>query len=168
MNQKKIKEAILSNEIINNIVKSNRWGINHGSNIIEYFIDNDLEIEYGDSKLRKKIIKEYISKKINHVFNDILNESPDFLYRSVYLREAPEVKGVFGIYWSSKELTAPCVEHSYGTEYLLKIDFNNSLVDWTKTILSRLDYIYGEQEKEYQLFNNVLTTLVNYEEIKDN
>ena len=153
MNQNILKQTILSDEIINQIISNERWGIFHGSHIIEYFIDNDLEIEYANSSLRKKIIKEYISKKINQIFKDIEKEKPEKLYRSVYLNSEPDIKGFFGIFWSSKENTAPCVEYNTGREYLLEIKFNSEDINWLNTILSRLDYIHGDREKEYQLFD---------------
>jgi hypothetical protein len=163
MNQQIIKETILSNEIISKIIKSQRWGIFHGSHIIEYFIDNDLEIEYADSALRKKIIKAYISKKIMTIFKDIEMESKETLYRSIYSKEKPVTEGIYGIFWSSKPNTAPCVQYDKGEEYLLEIDFNFSQIDWINTILSRLDYIHGDREKEYQLFDKEVVKLKNIE-----
>ena len=164
MNQKFLKETILSDKIINQIISSERWGIFHGSHIIEYFIDNDMEFEYANSSLRKKIIKQYISKKINLIFNDILEENPEILYRSVYLNKEPKNKGNFGIYWSSKQNTSPCIQHDCGDEYLLKIKFNNNVVNWVDTVLSRLDYIHGDREKEYQLYDKEVS-LISFEKV---
>ena len=168
MNQNNIKNEILSNQVINAIIKAGRWGVDHGSDIIEYFIDNELEMEYGDSRLRKTIIKEYIKKNITNIFNDIEEEQQDFLYRSLYLKSDPKKEDFFGVYWSSKQTTAPCVDHNLGFEYLLQIRFNNDNIDWVKTILSRLDYIHGNREKEFQLFSNNIVSLIKFTKIEEN
>tara|TARA_B100000073_G_C23724691_1_gene568859 strand:- start:1539 stop:2033 length:495 start_codon:yes stop_codon:yes gene_type:complete len=164
MNQKILKETILSDAIVNQIISSERWGIFHGSHIIEYFIDNDMEFEYANSALRKKIIKQYILKKINVIFNDIKEENPEILYRSVYLNDEPKNKANFGIYWSSKPNTSPCIQYDSGIEYLLKIKFNNNDINWINTILSRLDYIHGDREKEYQLYDKEVS-LISFEKV---
>lgn len=161
MNKKEIIEKILSEECLNEIINSERWGIFHGSHIIEYFIDNDLELEYACSKSRKKILKRYIVNKLPIIFSNIENEQKKFLYRSVYLNEKPKIKDKFGIFWSSDKNTAPCVQHNGGEEFLLKIDFDNDIINWKNTILSRLDYLYGDNEKEYQILDEKVN-LISY------
>ena len=54
------------------------------------------------------------------------------------------------IFGSSKCITAPCVkEKNNCNEYLLQLDFDENLIDWKETLMSRMDFVYGDREKEF-------------------
>lgn len=148
---KKAIQFILSEEYLNFVTRTGKW-CHHGSKTIHYFEDEDLVLEYANSRERKSIVKEYIRDKIENIEYDIEDEKPDTLYRAVYLKEKPSEKDFFGFFWSSKPLTAPCVKkESNLEEYLLEIDFNDDVVDWKETLMSRMDFVYGDREKEFYL-----------------
>ena len=142
---------ILSDEYLNSVLSSGKWCY-HGSNIIHYFEDNEFEIEYGNSRDKRYILKRYIKEQINKIIKDLKDENPTMLYRSINAKEKPDYLNFFGHFWSSKENTAPCVRNDDNSdEYLLTINFDSDMVDWKQTLSSRMDYVYGDREKEYYL-----------------
>lgn len=150
-------QFILSEDYLDFVVSNNKW-CHHGSSIIHFFEDEELIFEYGNTRLKKKIIKDYIQDKINSILLDIEDESPEFLYRAVYLEKKPKEKDFYGFFWSSKEVTAPCIENTKElNEYLLEIEYNETIVDWKETLMSRMDYVYGDREKEYYLKDKIVS-----------
>lgn len=141
---------ILSEEYLLEVLETLKW-CSHGSDIVEYFIDNGLEEEFAFSKERKKIIKKYLNFRIAEVLKELETESPEFLYRAIYCFERPEKVGFFGCFWSSDEKTNPCVELRREKEFLLTIKYDENLIDWKETLKSRMDFLYGSKEKEYYL-----------------
>ncbi len=146
----KAVDYILSEEYLLEVLRTLKW-CSHGSDIVEYFIDNDFEEEFAFSKERKKIVKSYLKYRIREILKELELESPEFLYRAVYCSEKPEKHGFFGFFWSSNEKTNPCVELRGDKEFLLKIKYEESLIDWKETLKSRMDYLYGNKEQEYYL-----------------
>jgi hypothetical protein len=159
MNKQHIKNVLLSNENINTIVNSGRWisNIHLGTNIIDYFIDHNLIYEYANSKLKKIIIKDYLLKKIDKVFDDLDQEDRSILYRSIYTKNIPSInhKHDLGIFWSSNPYTGCCVQKDNDSdlEVTFLIKFPEKDINWLETIRSRTDYYNGDREKEYQLFS---------------
>lgn len=156
VNLKNAVQYILSEEYLNWVMESGRF-CEHGSKTVHYFDDEDLMMEYSNSKDRKKILKKYIQEKIQTIIEDIEYEAPEFLYRAIYAKEMPLLNGFFGHYWSSREDTNICVElDSQQKEYLLSIRFDSAPIDWIETLKSRLDYCYGDNEKEYFFKENIV------------
>ena len=154
-----IKSSLLSDEYINNVANSGYWvGEHHkGSHILEYFLDNNLEIEYANSSSRKRIIKNYIEQKIDSILNELESFEGLTLFRSMYLRALPETTtGHFGIFWSTRNNTVPCVEKTNPSdiEVLLSTPFISEKVNWVETVKSRLDYLFGDKEEEIQIFED--------------
>lgn len=151
MDKKKIKNNLLSNENIEKILSIGKWD-ERGSSLDIFFDDYIEDLISGIS--RKFILKDYISKKISKIFFDIEKEGAKTLYRAMY------VKGVIsefpGIYWSSNPKTKPYVEKPEGfNEVLIFTDFNKDIIDWEQTILARLDYVFGDSEKEYRIKKDI-------------
>ncbi len=150
MELKKIQEILLSDTVINKIVNTKKWSY-HGTDIISLFEDIDNVYAYSNSKERYKVVRKYIEIKCVSIFNNLKAEQKDFFYRSLYLCSEINLNNLLGPYWSSNENTSPCISKEYGKEYLLKIDFNENIIDWKETLLSRIDYIHGDREMEYHL-----------------
>lgn len=144
-------DYILSEEYLLEVLANFKW-CSHGSNIIEYFIDQDFEEEFVFSKERKNIIKKYLKYRVKEVLKELEFESPEFLYRTIYSPKKPEYNGFFGFFWSSDKNTNPCVELRNEREFLLSVKYDESLIDWKETLKSRMDFLYGSKEKEYYLF----------------
>ena len=159
----KAVDYILSEEYLLEVLETLKW-CSHGSNIIEYFIDNGFEEDFAFSKERKKIIKRYLNFRVKEVLQELEIESPEFLYRAVYCSEKPKDRGFFGFFWSSDELTNPCVELKKEKEFLLSIKYEENLIDWKETLKSRMDFLYGKKEKEYYLIKKEIE-LFNIKEI---
>ncbi len=144
---------LLSDTVINEIAATGKWS-SHGSSIYEYFDEQDMLDCMADSRLRKVELKRYLKDKSKEIFDSIETESPKFLYRSVYTKSLNNLKDreYFGIYWSSNPLTAPCVEKREGElEARITIEYDDSIIDWQQTLRSRIDFLYGDREFEFQI-----------------
>ena len=158
MEKQKIKRNILSNKNIEKILSLGRWD-SRGSSLNYFFDDYIDDILIGLS--RKSLLKEYISEKIDKVFEEIENEQKDNLFRAIYLKD-PKITGFPGIYWSSREDTRPYVEHPEGfLEVLVSTPYKEPLVDWEGTIIARMDYLFGDNEKEFRLKSDLSKLDVN-------
>lgn len=162
----KLQEAIdyiLSETYLQEVNNNLKW-CSHGSNVFDYFEENELEYEFSNSKTRKKILKSYIHQRTQEILDEIKTESPSFLYRAIYAEKIENDEGFFGYYWSARSDTNPYVESRDENEFLLTIQFHDDIVDWIETFKSRMDYCYGSKEKEYFL-KNMQVKLVCFEQI---
>lgn len=158
-------EYLLSNEVIDEISTTGKWS-HHGSSIYEYFEDQELTDFIGDSKLRKQEIRNYLKQKANEIFRDIQEEDPEYLYRSVYTNSPNKLKlqDEFGIFWSSNPQTTPCVKKRDGDfEVLITIEYDREIINWKETLRSRIDFLYGDREKEYQLLSGKKVAIKSFE-----
>lgn len=155
MQRNEIRKKILSNENINRIALSGYWVTgNHGSQIIDYFEDNELEYEYADSTLRKKVIKKYLSENIDSVLDDLEYLDGIDIYRTIYIKELPDShEAALGRFWSTRPDTNPCIDNKLteSLEVTFKTKAKRELIDYFETALSRLDYVFGSREKEIQI-----------------
>ncbi|WP_210498196.1 hypothetical protein [Vibrio crassostreae] len=149
-----IKHYLLSEKTINNIAATKKWSY-HGTDIIELFEELGEEEAYADSVMRKRIIKKYLTEKTKEIHQDFQEESPRKLYRAVYVESIESIKDELGLYWSSRCDTEPCVQNDDKKEVVLSVDFDPSIVDWKQTLLSRIDFIHGDREKEFHLVNGI-------------
>lgn len=143
---------IESDEYLEFVVRTNKW-CSHGSNIIEYFEDSDMIYEFSNYSLKKKILKKYIKLKLKEILDTIKEENPSFLYRAIYSDDKSFNYGFYGHHWSFNKNTNICYEISNMPEVLLVIKFDYDIIDWKETLMARLDYLFGEKEKEYYLKN---------------
>lgn len=154
---------ILSDSYLNFVIKNEKW-CHHGSHILKYFDYEDLVLEYANSKERKQILKKYIQTRLNEILTEFEVEKPEFLYRALYLENKPKFYDFFGYFWSSDEKTNACVKLNTKPTYLLKISFDFNIIDWQQTLMSRMDFVFGEKEKEYYLKNENVS-LIDYFQI---
>lgn len=156
-------DYILSEEYLKEVLNTSKW-CSHGSDIFEYFEYEGLEFEFANSQERTQIVKAYIKNRTKEIINEIEEEAPMFLYRAIYCDQIKTKTDFYGYYWSAREDTCPYVEIQDEKEFLLKIEFNENLIDWIETFKSRMDFLYGEREKEYFLKKEKVT-LINFKQI---
>lgn len=159
-----IKNQILSEGYIQRISASGQWVNSHhmGSTVLDYFLDHGYEIEYGDSRKRKAIIKAYLETKVEQVINDLKSIEQQVIYRSIYVKDYPvSMRANFGLFWSTDEMTSACVQKPSEDhlELLLSTKINKGSIDWFETIVSRLDPLFGDRESEIQLAKDTVVTL---------
>ena len=146
----------------------------HGS----YFSDchelfEDFEDDYPDvldnKETMKRFLTYWIPHRIRYLAKDIISELSHFkeLYRASYLTEdhtrnikenmdSVPIKNT-GIYWSSRKDTysfTPKTVSENDFDVLLSTDIVSEKIDWYETIVSRIDYINGDQEQEFCLLPN--------------
>lgn len=150
MDLEQAKDYILSDNYISEILNTNKW-VENGSEIMDYFYENSLMHQYANTKEKKLILSKYIKERLTEFLENLDFELQDkTLYRSIYLKEKPENKGKFGNCWSSRSDTYACTSQEYGMdEYILEIDYNEEIIDWERTLKSRIDFMFGEREKEF-------------------
>lgn len=157
-------------EYVEKLVAENRFS-EHGSTLTEC---DELFEDYKDkfpSALHDKVqtfdmLMDWIPFRIDYIVDDIINELNYYnsLYRSVYLskdalnnldknQESITTDDV-GVFWSTRRDTlAFGIKNINTTDVLVKlmIELNQNTIDWYETLLSRIDYIHGEQEQEFRL-----------------
>ena len=157
-----IQDYLCSETVISEIINTGRWSW-HGTQIQEYFIDECLEEEFCNTKEKRRILLSYLKDKAYEIYDSLLDESPSKLYRALYLKHGvtPSELTDYGLFWSSDDRTSACVSsESDDVEWLLEIEFDHSKVNWEETFRSRIDYIHGHRENEYQLHEEANVTLV--------
>ncbi|MFS1429508.1 hypothetical protein LMH73_020875 [Vibrio splendidus] len=157
-----IQDYLCSESVISEISNTGRWSW-HGTRIQEYFNDEWLTDEYCNTRDRKRIIKQYLFEKSVSIHKDLISESPEKLYRAIYLEKGcvPDTTAYHGVFWSSNPNTSACVQSDCNqVEWLLEVDFTMDLVDWNETLRSRIDYIHGDREQEFQIKKGLVVNLV--------
>lgn len=116
----------------------------------------------------------WIQHRVKYIVNDIFSELNYYksLYRSVYLsnesladlrnNQESITTDDIGVFWSTRKDT-----HAFSAENInpkhklvkIKIDLNTDDIDWYETLVSRIDYIHGEQEQEFRLLKDKQITI---------
>ncbi|WP_210499494.1 hypothetical protein [Vibrio crassostreae] len=159
----------------------------HGSDMSEWDeLYEAYEDKYPNASTNKgelrKLLMDWMPLRINYIVNDIVSEL-DYqktLYRAVAftsesLQSLKENGGELaveqvGVYWSHRACTnrqrlLPKGKEEQYADVRLKIDFKKEIVDWYETFLSRMDFLHGDGEMEYQLRPDAKISIL---EIQDN
>lgn len=168
-------------EYVEKLVAENRFS-EHGSTLTECDeLFEDYEDEFPSALHDKEqtfdMLMDWIPFRINYIVNDIVSELDYYnsLYRSIYLsndalnnlrnNQDSITTDDVGVFWSTRKDT-----HAFGAENInptdvlvkLMIELNQDSIDWYETLVSRIDYIHGEQEQEFRLCKTAAINLQNF------
>ncbi|WP_318493435.1 hypothetical protein [Photobacterium leiognathi] len=168
-------------EFVAKLVAENRFS-EHGSMLTECdelfeLYENEFPSALHDKEQTFDMLMNWIPYRIKYIVNDIISELAYFnsLYRCVYLpndflnnlrnnRESISTDDV-GVFWSTRRDTQPFgAENIIPTDVLVKlmIELNQDSIDWYETLVSRIDYINGEQEQEFRLYGATVIKVQNF------
>lgn len=163
----------VNEKYINHIVDTGRF-CSHGSYLDE--CDELFEVfeekfpnALNDKEMMKALLRHWLPLRISYISGEIIDELNyrSNLYRVVYF-DQDKIKTLnteddfrvddVGIYWSSSEYTdAYHLDYKKTKELThvqLVIDFDFNTIDWFETFVSRIDFLNGDQEQEFQLDND--------------
>ena len=167
-------KQFLNDKFIDSIIKTKKF-CSHGSSLDDcYELFEDFEDKYPNALKNDRVLKQFlyfwIPLRINYIANEIISELDYYkqLHRQVFInqetldnikkKDTVSVDDI-GVYWSSLPSTDSyniIIDESnkdnIWVRFSINYDFN--LINWKETLISRIDYLNGDQEQEFQLEKN--------------
>lgn len=162
MTKEQIREILLSETNIRRVTLSGKWCY-HGSEVIDYFIDNGIEELYYNSNTRRFEIERYLKNKATQIYLSVRN-TPKYIFRAIYVDHPSKINTLnLGKFWSSSPDTNPCSKWTEtNIELLLRCNYRDNNINWEETIRSRSDWLFGDKEDEYYLEKDSVNDIDNF------
>lgn len=147
-----VRQHFLSDEYIDYVVENFKF-VDHGE-YIDHFLE-DFDVDSDDKDAIRALLKKWLPKRLAYIERDLRTNAPSQIIRAIRVTpetfeamdKAEHLKiGVFFGDGSFEPQNTNPIEIAFTVNNLRGVT-----IDWGATVASRIDYLYGDDEQEYQL-----------------